>query len=186
MTSIELATSLLINVIINVPSKLWVCTKVMRHAHTRKLGAHINVPSKNVFCTYFIHFIPKSDEFRLNVAQKKLYAHTDFRKLEGTLVIIYGTNFFLRWLAHRFILHTASLQPFTVNLRQPYFLGLLTWKCFWLVQQLCVVLYKFTDIIQFYIKCKVSLCLSNKWKNQILCWNLHCCQLQGFSLNSHL
>jgi len=42
----------------NVPSKLFV-----RGAHTGKLGAHINVPSKNVFCTYFIHVIPNWDEF---------------------------------------------------------------------------------------------------------------------------
>ena len=36
----------------NVPSK------VVRRAHTRELGAHINVSSKNDFCTYFIHIIP--------------------------------------------------------------------------------------------------------------------------------
>ena len=35
----------------NIPSKLWVCTcaQVLRLVHTRKLGAHINVPSKNAF-----------------------------------------------------------------------------------------------------------------------------------------
>src|SRR6218665_1780425 len=42
------------------PSKLCACTQVVRRAHTRKLGVHINVPSKNAFCTYFIHTIPKS------------------------------------------------------------------------------------------------------------------------------
>ena len=52
---------------INVnPSELWACarTQVMRRAHTRKLGAHLNVSSKNPFCTYFIFVIPNSDEFR--------------------------------------------------------------------------------------------------------------------------
>jgi len=29
------------------------------------------------------------DEFRLNVAQKKFYAHTDCKKLEGTLMHVY-------------------------------------------------------------------------------------------------
>jgi len=48
-------------------------------------SAHIYVPSKYVFCTYFIHVIPNSDEFRQNVAQKNFYAHIDFKKLEGTL-----------------------------------------------------------------------------------------------------
>jgi len=38
-------------------------TQVVRQAHTRKLRVHKNVPSKNVFCTYFIHVIPNSDEF---------------------------------------------------------------------------------------------------------------------------
>src|SRR6218665_1838446 len=55
--------------------------------HTRKLGAHINVSSKNVFCTYFMHVITNSDEFRLNFAQKKFYAHTDFKILEETLLM---------------------------------------------------------------------------------------------------
>jgi|SRR6218665_330375 len=41
---------------------------------------------KKCLCTYFIHVIANSDEFRSNVAQKKFYAHTDFKKLEGTLV----------------------------------------------------------------------------------------------------
>jgi len=30
---------------------------------------------QNAFCTCFIHFIPNSDEFRQNVAQKKFYVH---------------------------------------------------------------------------------------------------------------
>ena len=34
----------------------------VRRAHTRKLGAHINIPSKNIFSTYFIHVIPSTDE----------------------------------------------------------------------------------------------------------------------------
>jgi len=33
----------------SVPSKLCACTQVMIRAHTRKLGTHRNVPSKNVF-----------------------------------------------------------------------------------------------------------------------------------------
>ena len=50
-----------------VPSKLCVCarTQVVRQAHTRKFSVHINVPSKNVPCSHFIHVIPNSDEFRL-------------------------------------------------------------------------------------------------------------------------
>ena len=31
--------------------------QVVRRAHTRKLKAHINVPSKNTFCTYMYFFI---------------------------------------------------------------------------------------------------------------------------------
>jgi len=59
-------------VAIDVPSKLCACarTRVVRRAHTQKFGAHINVPSKNVFCTYFMHVIPNSNEFWQNVAQK--------------------------------------------------------------------------------------------------------------------
>jgi len=47
----------------NVPFKLCTCayTQVMRRAHTRKLLAHINVSSKNVFAHYFLHFIPHTD-----------------------------------------------------------------------------------------------------------------------------
>jgi len=48
-------------------------------ARARKPGAPINVrnvPSKNVFCTYFTHVIPNSDEFRSNVAQNQFSAHT--------------------------------------------------------------------------------------------------------------
>jgi len=40
---------------------------------------------ENVFCTYFIHVIPHTDESGYNVAQKKFYAHTDFENLEGAL-----------------------------------------------------------------------------------------------------
>ena len=61
-------------------------TQVMRRAHTRKLGAHINVPFNNVFCTHFMHVIPNSDLFRQNVAKNKFDVHTDFKNLEGTLV----------------------------------------------------------------------------------------------------
>ena len=41
-------------VFVNVPSKLCVCahTQAMRRAHTRKLGAHIYVPFKNVYAVY--------------------------------------------------------------------------------------------------------------------------------------
>jgi len=42
---------------------------------------------QKMFYTYFIHIIPNSDEFRLNVAQKKFYVHTDLKKLEGTLIL---------------------------------------------------------------------------------------------------
>jgi len=38
--------------------------QIVRRAHTRKLGAHINISSKNAFSTHFIHVIPNSDEFR--------------------------------------------------------------------------------------------------------------------------
>src|SRR6218665_3277520 len=41
---------------------------------------------KNVFCTYFIHVILNSEEFRSNVAQNKYFAQTDFKELEGTLI----------------------------------------------------------------------------------------------------
>jgi len=34
------------------------------------------------------YFIPNSDEFKQNVAQEKFYAHTDLKKLEGTLATI--------------------------------------------------------------------------------------------------
>jgi len=37
------------------------------------------------FYTYFIHIVPNTDESWQNVAPKKFYAHTDFKKLEGTL-----------------------------------------------------------------------------------------------------
>jgi|SRR6218665_75875 len=39
---------------INVPSELWACarTRVMRRAHTRKLGAHLNVSSKILFARF--------------------------------------------------------------------------------------------------------------------------------------
>ena len=50
----------------NVPSKLCAhCarTQVVRRAQTSKLGAHINVPSKNVFCAYFSYM---SFQFWLN------------------------------------------------------------------------------------------------------------------------
>jgi len=33
----------------NVPPKLCVRTQVMRRVHTRKLGAHVRVSSKNMF-----------------------------------------------------------------------------------------------------------------------------------------
>ena len=48
----------------------------------------MNVPSKNDFCTYFIHVVPNAHEFRKTVAQKKFYAHTDFKKLEGTFYVV--------------------------------------------------------------------------------------------------
>ena len=47
-------------------------------------------PSKMLF-TYYLHnynIIPNSDDFWLNVARKTFYAHTDFKKLEGTLLVI--------------------------------------------------------------------------------------------------
>jgi len=44
----------------------------MRRAHTRNLGAHINVPCKNVFRTYFIYVVPNVDEPYHNNAQKKI------------------------------------------------------------------------------------------------------------------
>ena len=40
-----------------------------------------------MFCTYFIHVVPNTDEFQLSVEQKKLYAHADFEKLEGTFIV---------------------------------------------------------------------------------------------------
>ena len=40
-----------------------------------------------MFLTYFLHFIPHSDQWWQNVAQKKFYAHTDLKKLKGALVV---------------------------------------------------------------------------------------------------
>jgi len=61
----------------------------VRRAHTRKLGAHINVPSKNVFA-----HISYQNSFQIHVIagetlHKSFYAHTDFKKLEGTLALAY-------------------------------------------------------------------------------------------------
>jgi len=58
----------------------------MRRVHTRKFGAHTNVPSKNVFYIHFTHVVPNSDEFWKSVAQQKFDSHKDFKKLEGTLL----------------------------------------------------------------------------------------------------
>ena len=64
------------------------------HAHTgHETSAHKKTWStlksffQKCFCTYFIHVIPNSDEFRKSVAQQKFYACTDFKKLDGTYII---------------------------------------------------------------------------------------------------
>jgi len=57
----------------------------MRSAHTRKLGAHIKFSLKNVFA--YISYILNIDECWKNVAHRKFFAHTDFKKLEGTLLV---------------------------------------------------------------------------------------------------
>jgi len=53
-------------VVNNVPSKLCMCAcaraQAVRRAHTRKLGVHLNIPSKNVCAHNFIHVVPSKDE----------------------------------------------------------------------------------------------------------------------------
>ena len=46
-----------------------------------------NILLQKCVCTYFMHIFPYTDESWYNVAQKKLFAHTDVKKLEGTLVL---------------------------------------------------------------------------------------------------
>jgi len=57
------------------------CTQIVRHVHTRKLGAHINVPSKNVFAlvSYTAFQIQMSPGKMLHT---KMFMYTDFEKLE--------------------------------------------------------------------------------------------------------
>ena len=63
-------------------------TQAVRQAHKRKLGAHINVPLKNV-CTYnFIHVDPNTGESWQSVAQKTFNVYTDFEQLKVTLIIV--------------------------------------------------------------------------------------------------
>src|SRR6218665_4153268 len=65
-------------------ARVCTCTKAIRRVHTRKLGAHINIPSKNVFAhisytSFQIQTSPGEMLHKLN------FMHTDFEKLEGTL-----------------------------------------------------------------------------------------------------
>ena len=64
------------------------CAHISRAARapTRKLGAHINTPSKNVLA-HISHVVLNTDESWENVAQEEFCVHTDFEKLEGTLVM---------------------------------------------------------------------------------------------------
>jgi len=70
-----------------VPSKLRARerTQAVRQAHTRKLGAHINVPSKNV-----LHiFHTRRSKYRRVLVKcciKEILC-ADFEKLEGTLTV---------------------------------------------------------------------------------------------------
>jgi len=74
----------------NVPSKLCACARM--HERTRETSAHKKTWSahkcslQKCVDTYFIHVVPNTNESWLDVAQKKFYAHTDFEKLEGTLM----------------------------------------------------------------------------------------------------
>ena len=43
---------------------------------------------EHISCT--MHIVPHTDESWLNVAQKKFYAYTDFKKLEGTLLMAFS------------------------------------------------------------------------------------------------
>ena len=50
---------------------------------------HVNVPSKNVFaCISYTSFQIQMSPSKM-LHKRNLYAHTDFEKLEGTLVVIY-------------------------------------------------------------------------------------------------
>src|SRR6218665_4047291 len=57
----------------------------MRRAHTRKLGAHINVSSKNISA----HISYMLIRFRMSIGKllhkRNFYVHTDIDKLEGPL-----------------------------------------------------------------------------------------------------
>jgi len=66
-------------------TRAWVraCTHVVTQAHTRRLGAHINAPSKNVFCRYFINVIPNSDEGKM--LHKRNFMHTQALKIRGNI-----------------------------------------------------------------------------------------------------
>src|SRR6218665_877706 len=57
-------------------------------ANTRKLGAHINVPSKNAFAhiSYMVFQIQIQMSPSKMLHKQNLYAHTDFNKLEGTMI----------------------------------------------------------------------------------------------------
>src|SRR6218665_728346 len=74
------------------------CTKAVRRAHTRKLRAHINVPSKNVFAhiSYTLFQTQMSPGKMLH--KRNFDVHTDFEKLEGTLV---HSMFFLVLSSHQ-------------------------------------------------------------------------------------
>src|SRR6218665_3302617 len=70
-------------------SRAHVCARaqVLRRSHTRKLGAHINVPSSNVFA--HISYISFQIQMSLGKMSHKRNFISDFKKLEGTLVGIW-------------------------------------------------------------------------------------------------
>jgi len=51
----------------------------------KKIGSAFKFYFINFFCTYFIQVVLDIGEYLPNVAHKKFCAHTDFKKLEGTL-----------------------------------------------------------------------------------------------------
>src|SRR6218665_2008023 len=67
----------------NVPSKLYAYTGRETSAHMKTQSAQQNFPSKMVFA-HIIFILHR--RVLVNVAQKKFYAHPNFRKLEGTLL----------------------------------------------------------------------------------------------------
>ena len=54
-------------------------------AHKKTWSAH-KFPFKKCFCTAFIHVILNIDKCWQNASHRKFCVHTDFNKLEGTLL----------------------------------------------------------------------------------------------------